>query len=52
MRRLASSTALRISWALAVLCRRISSMISRERVCQATTDSTSFFTASARMVGP
>ena len=38
--------------AFAVLCLPISSMMSCERSCQSTTESTSFFTASARMVGP
>lgn len=51
-RRLPSSTASRISAEFWVESLRISSMISRERSWKLTTESTSFLTASARMVGP
>jgi hypothetical protein len=52
MRRLPSSTASRISSEFCVESFLISPTISSERSWKLTTESTSFFTASARIVGP
>ena len=50
--RTAASTASRISFSFCVASCRISAMISCDRVCQLTTESTNFLTDSARTVGP